>query len=55
MYFAFGTRKTSKVLAFTKYIHTGSRGSDLSPDGRELLWVQEDSYSSDIALAENFR
>lgn len=55
MYLDLATRKTNKVLTFAKPVNGGSRGIDLSPDGRDLLWVQTDSTSSDIALVENFR
>ena len=33
----------------------GRMQPDWRPDGRELLWAQIDSASSDIALVENFR
>ncbi len=55
MYLDLVTRKTTKVLTFAKPPNEGTRGIDLSPDGRDLLWVQTDSSSSDIALVENFR
>ena len=55
MYLDLATRKTAKVLTFAKRVVPSERGIDLSPDGRELLWAQIDSSSSDIALVENFR
>ena len=55
MYLHLATRKTAKVFTFAKRVVPGERGIDLSPDGRELLWSQLDSTSSDIALVENFR
>lgn len=55
MYLDLASRKTVKVLTFAKQVSSNERGIDLSPDGRELLWRQTDSSSSDIALVENFR
>ena len=55
MYLDLATRKTTKVLTLAKRVAPNLRGIDLSPDGRELLWAQVDSSSSDIALVENFR
>lgn len=55
MYLDLASRKISKVMTFTKPVTLASRGIDLSPDGRELLWRQTDSRSSDIGLVENFR
>jgi serine/threonine protein kinase len=54
LFLDFKTRKTVEVLTFTKNVFTLARAIDLSPDGRELLWSQVDSTSSDIALLENF-
>lgn len=55
MYLDLATRKRAKVLTFAKRVLQNERAIDLSPDGRELLWRQIDSFSSDIALVENFR
>ena len=55
MYLDLATRKTTKVLTLAKRVNHAQRPIDLSPDGRDLLWVQIDSSSSDIALVENFR
>ena len=55
LFFDFAAKKTSKVLALDKVVRTLHRVLDLSPDGRELLWSQVDSSSSDVVLVENFR
>ena len=55
LFFDFATGKTSRVLALDKVVRTLHRVLDLSPDGRELLWSQVDSSSSDVVLVENFR
>ncbi len=55
MYLDLATRKIVKVLSATNGFDLATRSIDLSPDGRELLWSQIDSYSYDIALVENFR
>ena len=55
MYLDLATRTTVKVFTFAKGLNASAREMDLSPDGRELLWAQIDSSSSDIALVENFR
>jgi hypothetical protein len=55
MYLDLTSRKTNKVFSFTKPVSHFARGIDLSPDGKELIWRQTDSSSSDIALVENFR
>ena len=48
MYLDLATRKTTKVLTLAKRVNHAQRPIDLSPDGRDLLWVQIDSSSSDI-------
>lgn len=46
------TRRSARVAAMEK---PPSRGFDVSPDGRWLLYSQIDFTSSDIILVENFR
>ncbi|HBY60750.1 MAG TPA: hypothetical protein DEH78_13070 [Solibacterales bacterium] len=55
MYYDFATRKSTKLLALEKTVPIVHRLLDLAPDGRELLWSQVDSSSSDVVLVENFR
>lgn len=55
MYFDLATKKTKPLLPLTRGNPGSQRSLALSPDGRDLLWVQSDSFSSDITLVENFR
>ena len=55
LYMDLASRKTVKVFTFPKGVNSNVRIMDLSPDGRELLWSQVDSTSSDIALVDHFR
>lgn len=54
-YYDLATKKSAKVMSFPVRPATNGRALALSPDGRELLWAQTDSASSDIGLVENFR
>jgi Tol biopolymer transport system component/serine/threonine protein kinase len=51
-FFSFATRRVSQISALPKNL---SPGFAISPDGRWVLYVQEDSQDSDIMLMENFR
>ncbi|HBY62027.1 MAG TPA: hypothetical protein DEH78_19580, partial [Solibacterales bacterium] len=55
LYFDFASRTTRKLLPLTKPVLLTQRHISVSPDGKELLWVQTDSQSSDIALVEYVR
>ena len=55
MYYDLATRKTQPLLTLTGPIVQSNRGISVSPDGKDLLWSQLDSQSSDIMLTENFR
>ena len=54
-FFSFGTTRTSHVVALDQKPVPGDAGMAISPDGRWLLYTQEDSRGSDIMLVENFR
>jgi len=54
-YYDLATKKSTKVMSFPVRPATNGRALALSPDGREFLWSQTDSFSSDIGLIENFR
>jgi len=54
-FFNFATGRTSKVATIEKEVQLTSPSLAVSPDGRSLLYVQVDSFESDIVLAENFR
>jgi eukaryotic-like serine/threonine-protein kinase len=55
LYYDLATKRTNLVLPLTKGAAAAHRSLALSPDGRDLLWAQSDSYSTDITLVENFR
>jgi Tol biopolymer transport system component len=55
LFFDLASRKTREVLPITKPILLTQRHISVSPDGKELLWVQVDAESSDIMLVENYR
>ncbi len=50
--YEFGTGKTSKVLTIEKPIFYFI---EASPDGRTILYTQNDQDGSDLMLVENFR
>jgi Tol biopolymer transport system component len=54
-YLDLATRRIAVLTAIPKIYFLTSRCIDLSPDGRELLWVQNDSNNKDLMLIENFR
>jgi hypothetical protein len=49
------TGKSSPVWPFTNEIPLHADSFDASPDGRWVLYVQNDRIESDIMLVENFR
>jgi len=54
-FFAFGTGRSTQLAAIEKELQLVYPSLAVSPDGRSLLYVQVDSFESDIVLAENFR
>jgi hypothetical protein len=52
-FFSFATHRVSQISTLPKNV--ASPGFAVSPDGRWVLYVQEDSQDSDIMLMENFR
>jgi Tol biopolymer transport system component/DNA-binding winged helix-turn-helix (wHTH) protein len=53
--FDFATRRVRHVATLEKTPTQFDSGLGLSPDGRAILYVQEDEMRSDIVLVENFR
>lgn len=47
--------KVTRVAALDKGIALYEAGMGESPDGRWILYMQEDQSGSDIMLMENFR
>jgi Tol biopolymer transport system component len=54
-YLDLATRRITILMTVPKLLGTTSRGISLSPDGRNLLWVQTDSSNTDLMMIENFR
>ena len=54
-FFNFATGRTTKIATVEKDLHLVYPSLAVSPDGQSLLYVQVDSFESDIMLAENFR
>ena len=54
-FFDFATRRVVHVESLEKTPIRFDSGLALSPDGRAILYVQEDQINSDIVLVENFR
>ena len=54
-FFDFATRRVEHVESLEKTPIRFDSGLALSPDGRAILYVQEDQTNSDIVLVENFR
>ena len=56
-FFSFSTGKVTEVVALTKPFRpwTNPEGLSVSPDGRWILYTQEDRSDTDIMLVENFR
>jgi hypothetical protein len=56
-FFSFSTGRVTEVAALTKPFKpwTNPDGLSVSPDGRWILYTQEDRTDSDIMLVENFR
>ncbi len=52
-FFDFRKRQTADVLTVSKSIPSGALS--LSPDGRWLLWAQNDQANADLMLVEDFR
>ena len=52
---SFANRQVRQVLSLEKPPIPWQKGLAISPDGRWLLYVQEDQEISDIMLVENFR
>ncbi|MBL8294613.1 MAG: serine/threonine-protein kinase [Bryobacterales bacterium] len=51
-FFDFGTRKMKTLAAIGRPI---TNGLSVSPDGRTILYAQQDQLTSDLMLVENFR
>ena len=54
-FFHFDTRRVVRVASLEKAPAPFDAGLALSPDGRSILYVQQDQQTSDIVLVENFR
>jgi len=54
-FFNFATGRTTQIAVVEKELQLVYPSLAVSPDGRSLLYVQVDSFESDIMLAENFR
>jgi len=54
-FFSFDTGHSTQVAPIEKELQLVYPSLAVSPDGRSLLYVQVDSFESDIVLAENFR
>jgi Tol biopolymer transport system component len=54
-YFNFATRRTRQLASFQQPVQPHEPGLAISPDGRSVLYVQQDQRNSDIVLVENFR
>jgi Tol biopolymer transport system component len=53
-FFDFSSRKTKLVASLGK-IRVEALGIAVAPDGRQILYTQDDQNSTDITLVENFR
>jgi serine/threonine protein kinase/dipeptidyl aminopeptidase/acylaminoacyl peptidase len=54
-YYNFDTKKAKPIFVTPKPIWPYSTKIDVSPDGRLLLFVEVDEYSSNIILTQNFQ
>ena len=54
-FFAFATRKVSRIAALEQEPLWWVPGLDVSPDGRSILYLRADVNNSTIQLVENFR
>jgi len=54
-FFDFARRQVRPVATLAKRPLTGPSGLAVSPDGRWILYTQEDQLASDIMLVDNFR
>jgi hypothetical protein len=54
-FFDLGGRRVSTVARVEKLARGATPHLPVSPDGRWLLYTQEDQFISDIMLVENFR
>ena len=54
-YYDFDTKKAKPIFVTTKPIWPYSTKIDISPDGRSLVFVEVDEYSSNIILTQNFQ
>jgi Tol biopolymer transport system component/DNA-binding winged helix-turn-helix (wHTH) protein len=54
-FFNFATGKVTTITTLEKRIDGNVSGLSVSPDGRALIWSQQDQTGSDIMLMENFR
>jgi eukaryotic-like serine/threonine-protein kinase len=53
-YLDLATRRITVIATIPKIRFATNRCIDISPDGRELLWVQIDSSNTDLMLIDNF-
>ena len=54
-FYSLATRQITLVTTLEKSPWSGDPALAVSPDGRSILYDQEDNVSSDIFLVENFR
>ena len=54
-YYDFDTKKAKPIFVTPKPIWPYSTKIDISPDGRSLVFVEVDEYSSNIILTQNFQ
>jgi hypothetical protein len=53
--FDFATRQTNLIFTLESPLYPTPPGLAVSPDGRRLLWSQQDQEGGGIMLLENFR
>jgi hypothetical protein len=54
-FFSFATGQVKQIAAMEKEATKWNPGLAVSPDGRSILYAEEDQNESDIILVENFR
>lgn len=53
-FFAFGTKKTTRIAEVDGLPPPGDPGFTVSPDGKRLIFSQVDRSAVDLMLVENF-